>query len=61
MADLKVDLGFRTLKNPLITASGTFGYGEEFLPFYDLDILGAMVLKGIFKEAAAGQPAAAPA
>jgi dihydroorotate dehydrogenase (NAD+) catalytic subunit len=56
MADLKVDLGFGTLKNPVITASGTFGYGEEFLPFFDLDILGAIVTKGIFKEPRPGNP-----
>lgn len=56
MADLSAELGFCTLKNPVITASGTFGYGEEFLPFYDLDILGALVLKGIFKNARPGNP-----
>jgi len=56
MADLSAELGFCTLKNPVITASGTFGYGEEFLPFYDLDILGALVLKGIFKSARPGNP-----
>jgi dihydroorotate dehydrogenase (NAD+) catalytic subunit len=56
MADLSADLGFCTLKNPVITASGTFGYGEEFLPFYDLDILGAIVMKGIFKGSRPGNP-----
>jgi len=56
MADLKADLGFCTLKNPVITASGTFGYGEEFLPFFDLDILGAIVMKGIFREPRPGNP-----
>lgn len=56
MADLSVDLGFITLKNPLIPASGTFGYGEEFASFFDLDILGALVLKGIYKEARPGNP-----
>ena len=56
MADLSVDLGFCILKNPLIPASGTFGYGEEFLPFFDLDILGALVLKGIYKNARPGNP-----
>ena len=56
MADLSVDLGFCTLKNPVITASGTFGYGEEFLPFFDLDILGAIVMKGIFREPRPGNP-----
>jgi dihydroorotate dehydrogenase (NAD+) catalytic subunit len=56
MVDLSVDLGFCTLKNPLITASGTFGYGEEFAPFFNLDILGALVLKGIYKNARPGNP-----
>jgi dihydroorotate dehydrogenase (NAD+) catalytic subunit len=56
MADLSVDLGFCRLKNPLIPASGTFGYGEEFAPFFDLDILGALVLKGIYKNARPGNP-----
>ncbi len=56
MADLSVDLGFCTLKNPVITAAGTFGYGEEFLPFFDLDMLGAIVMKGIFKEPHPGNP-----
>jgi dihydroorotate dehydrogenase (NAD+) catalytic subunit len=57
MADLSVDLGFDSLKSPLITASGTCGYGEELLPFYDLDILGAVVMKGIFMEPRPGNPA----
>jgi dihydroorotate dehydrogenase (NAD+) catalytic subunit len=56
MADLSADLGFCTLKNPVITASGTFGYGEEFLPFFELDLLGAVVLKGIFRQARPGNP-----
>jgi dihydroorotate dehydrogenase (NAD+) catalytic subunit len=56
MADLSVDLGFFRLKNPLIPASGTFGYGEEFAPFFDLDILGALVLKGIYRNARPGNP-----
>lgn len=50
MIDLSVDLGFITLKNPIIPASGTFGYGEEFSPFFSLDILGAFVLKGVYKN-----------
>jgi len=44
---LKVEIAGIKLKNPVMTASGTFGYGEEFSPFIDLDKLGAMVLKGI--------------
>ncbi len=54
--DLTAELGFITLKNPIIPASGTFGYGEEFHPFFNLDILGAFVLKGIYKSARPGNP-----
>jgi len=56
MVDQSVDLGFITLKNPVIPASGTFGYGEEFQSFYDLDRLGAFILKGIYKEPRPGNP-----
>jgi dihydroorotate dehydrogenase (NAD+) catalytic subunit len=56
VAELNSDLGFCTLKNPVIPASGTFGYGEEFLPFFDLDLLGALVLKGIFRKPRPGNP-----
>jgi len=44
---LEVEVGGIRMKNPVMTASGTFGYGEEFSPFIDLDKLGAIVLKGI--------------
>jgi dihydroorotate dehydrogenase (NAD+) catalytic subunit len=54
--DLSADLGFMRLKNPVIPASGTFGYGEDFQPFFDLDILGAFVLKGIYKKPRKGNP-----
>ncbi len=54
MVDLSIDLGFTQLKNPIIPASGTFGYGEEFEDFFNLDILGAFVLKGIYKDARPG-------
>jgi dihydroorotate dehydrogenase (NAD+) catalytic subunit len=54
--DLSADLGFIRLKNPVIPASGTFGYGEEFQPFFNLDILGAFVLKGIYKKPRKGNP-----
>jgi dihydroorotate dehydrogenase (NAD+) catalytic subunit len=54
--DLSADLGFITLKNPVIPASGTFGYGEEFREFFPLDILGAFVLKGIYKNPRKGNP-----
>ena len=45
--DLSINLGPITLKNPVMPASGTFGYGEEFSEFFDLSILGAVVTKGI--------------
>jgi dihydroorotate dehydrogenase (NAD+) catalytic subunit len=44
------------LKNPLITASGTFGYGTEFEHLYDIQQLGAIVCKGIFLKARDGNP-----
>ncbi len=56
MVDLSVDLGFIRLRNPLIPASGTFGYGEEFQQFFDLDILGALVMKGIYRDPRDGNP-----
>jgi dihydroorotate dehydrogenase (NAD+) catalytic subunit len=46
--DLSVDLGRGlVLKNPVMTASGTFGYGEEASEYYELSLLGAVVVKGI--------------
>ena len=56
MVDLSVDLGFIKLKNPVIPASGTFGYGEELSHFLNLDLLGAFVLKGIYKNERLGNP-----
>ena len=56
MVDLSVDLGFIKLKNPVIPASGTFGYGEEFQDLLNLDHLGAFVLKGIYKNPREGNP-----
>lgn len=56
MADITADLGFIRLKNPVITASGTFGYGQEFASFINLDQLGAFVLKGIYKNKRDGNP-----
>jgi len=44
------------LKNPVMTASGTFGYGEEFSEFYNLDELGAVVMKGISLKPMPGNP-----
>ena len=54
--NLEVEIAGIKLKNPVITASGTFGYGEEFSPFIDLDRLGAMVLKGITLKPKRGNP-----
>ncbi|MQN01851.1 MAG: dihydroorotate dehydrogenase [Lachnospiraceae bacterium] len=45
--DLTTDLGFVTLKNPVLTASGTFGSGEEYSDFIDISRLGAVITKGV--------------
>jgi len=45
-----------TFKNPILTASGTFGYGAEFAPFGDLTSLGGMVLKGLSLKPREGNP-----
>lgn len=54
--DLSVRLGPLRLKNPVMTASGTFGYGEEFADFLDLGCLGAVVVKGISLLPRPGNP-----
>lgn len=54
--DLKIKIGNWTLKNPIMTASGTFGYGEEFSPYLNLEDLGAIVVKGISLEPRNGNP-----
>lgn len=46
MADLSVKIGSLDLKNPVITASGTFGYGTEFKDFLDIEALGGIIVKG---------------
>ena len=47
MVNLEVSLGAGlTLRNPVLTASGTFGYGEEYAPYIDLDRLGGFIVKG---------------
>jgi len=45
--DLAVDLGGIALRNPVLTASGTFGYGTEFAPFFDLTTIGGFVAKSL--------------
>jgi dihydroorotate dehydrogenase (NAD+) catalytic subunit len=54
--DLSVQLGPLTLRNPVMTASGTFGYGPEYAELVDLDQLGAIVVKGICLEPTRGNP-----
>ena len=55
--DLTVRIGSLTLKNPLIAASGCFGYGVEYADVVDLSALGALVTKGLFLEPREGHPA----
>ena len=54
--DLTVHLGRLTLKNPIATASGTFGYGLEFAEFVDLASLGAISVKGLSLRPCLGNP-----
>jgi dihydroorotate dehydrogenase (NAD+) catalytic subunit len=54
--DQTVNLGTLTLKNPIITASGTFGYGLEFMRYGDLSALGGICLKGISLAPRTGNP-----
>ena len=56
LANLSVQIGTLTLKNPVMTASGTFGYGQEFEQFVDLKRLGAVIVKGISLRPKAGNP-----
>lgn len=54
--DLSVKIGSLTLKNPVITASGTFGYGQEYDKLIDLNALGAIVVKGLSLKPCEGNP-----
>jgi dihydroorotate dehydrogenase (NAD+) catalytic subunit len=54
--NLKVRLGGLELQNPVMTASGTFGYAREFKNLVDLNRLGAIIVKGLSLEPAAGNP-----
>ena len=56
MADLNVNIGSLKLKNPVLTASGTFGYGEEFADFIDLTRLGGFIVKGTTLHPREGNP-----
>lgn len=54
--DLQVSVGTLLLKNPIIAASGTFGYGVEFAPIVNLSQLGALVVKGLSVQPMEGAP-----
>ena len=56
MVDLKVDLAGILLDNPIIPASGTFGYGYEFAELYAINILGTVSFKGTTKDPRFGNP-----
>ena len=56
MAEMKVDLCGITLDNPVIPASGTFGYGYEFAEIYDINILGTFSFKGTTRDPRFGNP-----
>jgi dihydroorotate dehydrogenase (NAD+) catalytic subunit len=53
---LNVKIGSIELKNPVMTASGTFGYGEEYNPYIDINRLGAFIVKGLSCEPRSGNP-----
>ena len=50
MVNTKVTLSGLTLDNPVIPASGTFGFGYEFADWYDINVLGSIALKGTTRE-----------
>ena len=54
--DLCTDIGGLTLRNPVMTASGTFGYGGEYSGLVDLNRLGAVIVKGLSLSPAKGNP-----
>lgn len=56
MVNLRVDLAGVELKNPIIPASGTFGYGREYAELYDLNILGSFSWKGTTGQPRLGNP-----
>jgi len=54
--NMRVDIGGIEIKNPVMTASGTFGYAGEYVEFVDLNRLGAIVVKGLSLEPSMGNP-----
>ncbi len=56
MADLSVKIGGLQMKNPVMTASGTFGYGEEYADFIDISQIGGIIVKGTTLAHREGNP-----
>jgi len=56
MADLTTTIGSLTLKNPVMTASGTFGYGMEYADMIDIARIGGVIVKGTTLELREGNP-----
>lgn len=56
MTDLSVRIGRTEFKNPVFSASGTFGYGVEFAEYFDISKLGAVVVKGLSLDPVKGNP-----
>lgn len=56
MVDLSVNLAGMQMDNPIVPASGTFGFGKEFKDFYDINILGSFSFKGTTRDARFGNP-----
>lgn len=56
MVDLSVKIGQMCLKNPVMTASGTYGFGEEYAELVDLNRLGGIIVKGTTLEPRQGNP-----
>ena len=54
--DLTVEIAGITMRNPVMTASGTFGYGQEFSDYLDLEKIGAIITKGLSLRPKAGNP-----
>lgn len=57
MLDMRVNLAGMTMKNPIVVASGTFGFGHEYGEFYDLSELGGICVKGLTAARREGNPA----
>lgn len=56
MVDLSINLAGMQMDNPVVPASGTFGFGKEFKDYYDINILGSFSFKGTTKDARFGNP-----